>query len=527
MAHPPGYPLYTIISNWFSQFPLIRFYLDDQHALQIDDNPTSGWKITQISTLCGAGVAWILYHCVLDAIEEKVSSSLEMASATLAAISFVCMPIVWEYSVSAEVFSLNNFLCAAVLYLSIASVKQLKNLQSSTFSMWTLRPLYLGAFVSALAFCNQHTSLLHISFLILFLIGTMTRALPLRTTAIVTTLCGFSFLLGLSPYFHLFLAAHTARKGSWGDTGNVEGLLRHILRSEYGTFRLGFIEGSETAVERVLRFFQFTNEQLHSLPIVVVSIVILSVAVHLLAKRKEGTGQSSGVPKQPIRPSKGKSPKRQQEKRLEESSAVPEAKPNCSSNPWLPILTLLVGNFVWYTLLWHGIFSNLPLSNPMAFGVHARFWMQPNITGCVLLGVLLHCSISKVTTVFSVTPQLAAVLSWPMTVAFIAVIVRTGWMTVNRSDSLGWTMHRYGEGILRNIPNDSILLSHTDLDLNPVRYLQTCENRRLRNTKHVHQLSLQMMPYPWFQKQRYRFPKHSIRWRLNGSAERRKRSFDY
>lgn len=469
----------------------------------MDTNPSSGWKMTQLSTLCGAGAAWIVYLCVIEAINEQSSQSLGIVSAVVAAVSFICMPIVWEYSVSAEVFSLNNLVCAAILYLSIVSIKLVNKAQSSSFSLWAFYPLYFGAFVSALAFCNQHTSVLHMSFLILFLVVAMTLALPLRTTMAVTIMCGFSFLLGLSPYFHLFLAAKAARKGSWGDTGTVEGLLRHILRSEYGTFRLGFIEGSETALERTVRFFQFTNEQLHAVPIVVLSLVVLSAAVHVFSKQAQQSSNSArplSIPKQTVRVSKGKTSKRSQEKLSEESAVIAEAPTN-SSSTMVSSLTMLMGNFFWYTLLWHGIFSNLPLSNPMAFGVHARFWMQPNITGCVLLGVLLHNSIAKIAGAFSVTPQVVTALSWPTAMIVIAVVVRAEWKTANRSDSLGWTMHHYGEGILRNIPNDSILLSHTDLDLNPARYLQTCENRRLGSTKHVHQLSLQMMPYPWFQKQ--------------------------
>ena len=40
-----------------------------------------------------------------------------------------------------------------------------------------------------------------------------------------------------------------------------------------------------------------------------------------------------------------------------------------------------------YTLLWHGIWSNLPIHEPsMAYEVHARFWMQPHLLVCVMAG---------------------------------------------------------------------------------------------------------------------------------------------
>jgi hypothetical protein len=55
----------------------------------------------------------------------------------------------------------------------------------------------------------------------------------------------------------------------------------------------------------------------------------------------------------------------------------------------------LVTCWVVYVALWHGILSNIPLSSPMPYGVHARFWMQPDIIVCILTGVsLLHPLVS-------------------------------------------------------------------------------------------------------------------------------------
>ncbi|CAN0290455.1 unnamed protein product [Discosporangium mesarthrocarpum] len=44
------------------------------------------------------------------------------------------------------------------------------------------------------------------------------------------------------------------------------------------------------------------------------------------------------------------------------------------------------------------------------------------------------------------------------------------------------------------MPKGALLLSHTDLNLNPARYLQVCEGTR-QDVTHV---SLQMVPYPWW-----------------------------
>jgi hypothetical protein len=58
-------------------------------------------------------------------------------------------------------------------------------------------------------------------------------------------------------------------------------------------------------------------------------------------------------------------------------------------------------------------------------------------------------------------------------------------------------MHHYGEEILASLPQGALLMSHTDLNWNSIRYLQTCEGMRLD----VVHITFQLIPYPWFQRQ--------------------------
>ena len=58
--------------------------------------------------------------------------------------------------------------------------------------------------------------------------------------------------------------------------------------------------------------------------------------------------------------------------------------------------------------------------------------------------------------------------------AFVACVLQQRFPLMDRSQS-GWVIHKYGESILANVPPDSLLLAHTDLDWNPVRYLLHCE----------------------------------------------------
>ena len=53
---------------------------------------------------------------------------------------------------------------------------------------------------------------------------------------------GVMFLLGLLPYIYLPLSAHFSNaRWTWGDQRTFSGFLKHLLRSEYGTFDLVII----------------------------------------------------------------------------------------------------------------------------------------------------------------------------------------------------------------------------------------------------------------------------------------------
>jgi hypothetical protein len=99
-----------------------------------------------------------------------------------------------------------------------------------------------GAFVSGLCLANQHSSLLLLAIHIPFVFWLHARrpdgslALPSLWTLTLLSLC---FFIGMSPCTYLYIAAAVPKPGSWGDLTTRAGLLRHLLRSEYGTLQLG------------------------------------------------------------------------------------------------------------------------------------------------------------------------------------------------------------------------------------------------------------------------------------------------
>jgi len=99
MAHPPGYPTYTMVGWLF-------------HQLFSFGNPARRINIltATFGSLAAGFIHLTVYHLSL------INSH---ATAALAALGFAFSPTVWLYSVQGEVFAMNNFLCSLLAYLTL------------------------------------------------------------------------------------------------------------------------------------------------------------------------------------------------------------------------------------------------------------------------------------------------------------------------------------------------------------------------------------------------------------------------
>ncbi len=96
-AHPPGYPLYVLVSHLFSYVPL----------------GTLAWRINLMSALAGTGAVLCAYGAA------RCLGARSLHAATLAAALAVGR-MFWEESLGAEVYTLNALLIAAALWRVLA-----------------------------------------------------------------------------------------------------------------------------------------------------------------------------------------------------------------------------------------------------------------------------------------------------------------------------------------------------------------------------------------------------------------------
>ena len=207
VVHPPGYPLFTMIGKLFSFLPF----------------GTVGWRINLVSAVFSIGASFFLY---LTLFRLTKSTAASVVAAGLYAFS----PLVWRYSILAEVFTLNCFFVTLLTYLFVR-YQQERN----------TKLVYLMGFLFGLGLTNHHTLLFVGVPLGVYILSQKDSGFLKPINFLKLFLVSIS---GLLPYAYLYFASLQAPLIAWGDITSLDGFLKHFLRKEYGTFKLA-TEGTD------------------------------------------------------------------------------------------------------------------------------------------------------------------------------------------------------------------------------------------------------------------------------------------
>ncbi len=212
IAHPPGYPLFTLVGQ----------------ALALGDR----WLplvslVAGFSSVCAAAAGALLVRALAPLIDARATA--------LAVLLAFLTPEVWRQANAAEPFALNLLLASVVLTASI----RLLTVPLNTTIRSLLPTTALLGFAFGLGFVNHHT---------LALLAPLPVACIIRWRdhrAVVTRALGIALLafgLGATPLLALLLANKSAPLvyGDW-DTSR---LLRHVLRLDYGTVQLSAVHSA-------------------------------------------------------------------------------------------------------------------------------------------------------------------------------------------------------------------------------------------------------------------------------------------
>lgn len=548
VAHPPGYPLMIYFSRGIMEiFRFFRLGYND-YLSNGSSNPyfpsldprfySPAYQVNLASSVIGAVSTGLLYATgilYLSHIFPEFSTLQRSLISTGISLAWAFSPLIWMYSISAEVFVLNNFFITLIIYLftnySVRSIIYLADPSISNISkvQWIYRYTSFSVFICGLALCNQHTS-------ILLIIPTAVWILWSQYELVTVPQLGVYLLygiLGLLPYIHLPIAhMYWRNPGSWGDTSTIMGFFRHLLRSDYGTLRLLARADAQTenfGQRTVIYIRDLFNEQMpKGLAICFMISIVLSFTFLsrncLRLRTTIRTGKKSVPNVSSSSSTKGgatKSNDKPSGSTVASSTAVPSSSSPSSSSVPIPSAFLHVIAvsktfplaitlfYTFYFLVFHNL-SNMPLNDPLLAGVHARFWLQPNILAFLMamggIGYLVHwislvlnryvrASIGVVNTI------LLTILTFLIGLTFAGIQYYRNHVRMNLSDDD--IMNKYGEALLKPLPKDAVLITSFDFQWTTTRYLQACEYVR----PDISILNGPVMSYNWFRAQQSTYPK--------------------
>uniref|UniRef100_A0A8D2GIZ1 Transmembrane protein 260 n=1 Tax=Urocitellus parryii TaxID=9999 RepID=A0A8D2GIZ1_UROPR len=133
VAHPPGYPLFTLVAKL---------------AITLFPFGSVAYRVNLLCGLFGAVAASLLFFTVF-----RLSGSY--AGGILAAGVFSFSRLTWQWSITAEVFSLNNLFVGLLMALTV-------HFEEAATAKERSKIAKIGAFCCGLSLCNQHTIVLYV-----------------------------------------------------------------------------------------------------------------------------------------------------------------------------------------------------------------------------------------------------------------------------------------------------------------------------------------------------------------------------
>ena len=457
--HPPGYPTFAMATK-LAEIMLRALF------------PTMS-----------IAVAHNLFHATLSVVAVVLlySASLcltgSIGGAVMGSLLFGFAPNVWTYSVSTEVFPLNNaFMCAlmvmvGVYWRQLLADEAAQPLPTLAHALRRRNIVFLASFVCGLSLTNQHTSVLFVSPIALWVFWLERRSFfhkPLHFF-----ICTLLFFAGLMPYLYLPVSsALVVSTNSWGKCNTWSGFWTHFLRKEYGTFSLASKEAEYRVwnAARTWKYFlgDFSDQTMHTVWVLFVLGVVVSLRP--LAQAVLAGLRNCFVV----------------EKRVKKPAPTQKTTSSQKGSETVRYFTaelLLVITWVAYCSFFN-YFSNLPIDQPLFFGVQQRFWIQPLIIAGVLAARGFHVLVRWLR-----LPGYA-VLSLGLAIGMAQISLNF----TEHDESSNFYIRDFGHAILRPLPPNSILLTKGDIMINSARFVQVMEEFR----RDVRILDQELLTYEWY-----------------------------
>lgn len=213
IAHPTGYPLFTMLGRIASLLPLGR-----EEILRLNG-------MAAAFTAGATFVMFLVAHRLVSLLGRGVRGSdatgqlLPLAASAGGVAMLAFSETFWSQAVAVEVYSLHLLFLAAILLLLLRAREE----QHS--GLW-----YAAAFALGLSFTNHMTTIFLVPGFLYLYFADGPRG-PARW-AMLGKGFGF-FLLGLTAYLYLPLRAMRSPAMNWGDPTTIERMVSHLSGKQY------------------------------------------------------------------------------------------------------------------------------------------------------------------------------------------------------------------------------------------------------------------------------------------------------
>lgn len=229
IAHPTGYPLFTILGRLVTAAP---------GPLE----PLA--RLSLLSALCGAAAAALISIAtrrilVASGKRQDIANFGGLAAGLLLAAGRTA----WRQSVIVEVYALHLLLLAALFYLALLATDATRGTEARG------RSLALLAYVAGLAIGNHLSAALLLPALAYLIAREQDAAWLLRSLPRLILV----FLIGLSIYTYLPVRSATDPLLDWGDPETPGNLFRHATGAVY---RVWFLSSLTVATKQLGRFLE-------------------------------------------------------------------------------------------------------------------------------------------------------------------------------------------------------------------------------------------------------------------------------
>jgi len=266
IAHPTGYPLFTIIGNVFSHLPLGLRIIQQLNLLS--------------GILCSIGLFFffrllVFLNSIIFQNENHRNSELILMDKKI--FIQIYLPAIfgtlilgfsetfWSQAISIEVYSLHILLLSAVLYLFVRAVYE-SNESRIKSAYWLA-----FAYVLGLSFTNHMTTILVIpAVMYLFFYENGFNRKTLRKLLLIVV----PFLFGISVYLFLPLRSSQAPLLNWGNPIDLEKLFWHLSGKVY---RVWIFSSTESALKQFNYFLNTLLPEFFYFPVILACLGIISL----------------------------------------------------------------------------------------------------------------------------------------------------------------------------------------------------------------------------------------------------------